>query len=291
MIAPAIQQQTHSALKTPFPHSGDGVFLSWMAILRKSGVSRAFPCARMRHVGSYSHPLMPTRRTIKYCLFLLMAPAASQAAGGPSQDEVITFSHHIRPILSENCFFCHGPDEKKREADLRLDDETSAKKNNDGVIAVVPGDPAKSALIQRIVSTDPDEVMPPPKQHKTISPAQVALLKEWIKQGAKWGKHWSYEKVVKPAVPKIAEFGMRNAEWQNSAHPIDAFIAQRLKKEGLQPSPQVDAAALIRRFALDLTGLPPTPEEVERLRDSALRTPHSALASNIAPLHCLRQPG
>lgn len=172
--------------------------------------------------------------------------------------EPIDFSKQIRPILSENCFFCHGPDDKKREADLRLDDETAAKKNNDGVIAVVPGDPEKSALIQRIVSTDPDEVMPPPKQHKTISPVQVALLKDWIKQGAKWGKHWSYEKVVRPAVPAGAK------------NPVDAFLAQRLKKEGLSFSPAADRATLIRRVALDLTGLPPRLEELARFERSEL---------------------
>lgn len=172
--------------------------------------------------------------------------------------EPIDFSKQIRPILSENCFFCHGPDDKKREADLRLDDETAAKKNNDGVIAVVPGDPEKSALIERIVSTDPDEVMPPPKQHKTISPAQVALLKEWIKQGAKWGKHWSYEKVVRPAVPAAAK------------NPVDAFLAARLKKEGLSFSPAAERATLIRRVALDLTGLPPTLEELARFERSEL---------------------
>jgi len=172
--------------------------------------------------------------------------------------EPIDFSKQIRPILSENCFFCHGPDDKKREADLRLDDETAAKTSNDGVIAVVPGDPEKSALIQRIVSTDPDEVMPPPKQHKTISPAQVALLKEWIKQGAKWGKHWSYEKVVRPAVPG----GLKN--------PVDAFLAARLKKEGLSFSPAADRATLIRRVALDLTGLPPTLDELARFERSEL---------------------
>lgn len=193
--------------------------------------------------------------------------------------EPVDFSKQIRPILSENCFFCHGPDEKKREAGLRLDEEKSAKKDNDGTTAVVPGNVEKSALIERIVTTDPDEVMPPPKQHKVISPAQVALLKEWIKQGAKWGKHWSYERVVRPAVPKIAELGTRSSEWNASTNPIDAFIARRLQKEGLQPSPQADAATLIRRFALDLTGLPPTPEEVARFKNSALRAPHSAIDS------------
>ena len=182
-------------------------------------------------------------------LFLLALASTIDAAE-------IHFSRDIRPILSENCFFCHGPDDKKREANLRLDDEAGAKASNDGVIAVVPGDPEKSALIQRIVSHDPDEVMPPPKQHKTISPAQVALLKDWIKQGAKWGKHWSYEKVVRPAVPEGAK------------NPVDAFLAQRLKKEGLAFSPPADRATLIRRVALDLTGLPPTLDELSRLNQS-----------------------
>ncbi len=173
----------------------------------------------------------------------------------------IDFSKEIRPILSENCFFCHGPDDKKREADLRLDDEAAAKKNNDGVIAVVPGNPEKSALIERIVSTDPDEVMPPPKQHKTISPSQIALLKEWIKQGAKWGKHWSYEKVVRPAVPTpSSKFQVSGSKFG----AVDAFLAARLEKEGLSFSPVADRATLIRRVALDLTGLPPTLEELAR---------------------------
>ena len=179
---------------------------------------------------------------------LLISTACLGAASGAEVD----FARQIRPILSENCFFCHGPDDKKREADLRLDDEAAAKKNNGGVIAVAPGDPEKSALIQRITSTDPDEIMPPPKQHKTISPAQVALLKEWIKQGAKWGKHWSYERVVRPEAPAGAK------------NPVDAFLAARLKEEGLSFSPAADRATLIRRMAMDLTGLPPTLEELAR---------------------------
>ncbi|MDZ4402251.1 DUF1553 domain-containing protein [Prosthecobacter sp.] len=178
----------------------------------------------------------------------IVSSALAEPASRP-----ISFSKEIRPILSENCYFCHGPDEKKREAGLRLDDETSSKKSNDGVIAVVPGNPDKSALIERIVSKDPDEVMPPPKQHKTISPVQVALLKEWIKQGAKWGKHWSYEKVVRPQVPAGAK------------NPVDAFLVQRLTQEGLKFSPEADVATLIRRVALDLTGLPPTLEELNTL--------------------------
>lgn len=166
------------------------------------------------------------------------------------------FSRDVRPILSENCFACHGPDEKKREAGLRLDDEAAAKKDNDGVTAVVPGHPEKSAIIQRIESKDPDEVMPPPKMHKTVPPAQVAILKEWIKQGAPWGSHWSYETVQRPAVP--------SGNGIESGNAVDAFLAQRLQKEGLRFAPEVDGAALVRRVALDLTGLPPTLEEIEQ---------------------------
>jgi hypothetical protein len=160
----------------------------------------------------------------------VIRPLITFALATSALAEPIDFSKQIRPILSENCFFCHGPDEKKREAGLRLDDETSSKKNNDGVIAVVPGNPEKSALIERVLSKDPDEVMPPPKQHKTISPAQVALLKEWIKQGAKWGKHWSYEKVVRPKVPTpSSKFQVSGSK----LGAIDAFLAARLEKEGL----------------------------------------------------------
>ncbi len=206
---------------------------------------------------------MPTRLYLHFLILTLVFTIALHAHG-QSPSGTIHFSRDIRPILSENCFFCHGPDEKKREADLRLDEETSAKRINDGVIAVAPGNVEKSAIIERITSTDPDEVMPPPKQHKTISPAQVALLKEWIKQGAKWGKHWSYEKVVRPPVPT----GSKNA--------VDAFLLQRLAKEGLKFSHEADTATLIRRTALDLTGLPPTLEELESL----VKQPHDKIVDH-----------
>ena len=203
-----------------------------------------------------SHPALFVSKStsLAYVLnLLIMRSFFALAFTLPVAASAVDFSREIRPILSENCFFCHGPDEKKREAGLRLDDEAAAKKDNDGVIAVIPGNPDKSALIQRIISTDPDEIMPPPKQHKTIPAAQVALLKEWIKQGAPWGKHWSYEKVKRPEVPA----GEKN--------PVDAFLAHRLSKEGLAFSPEADAATLIRRVALDLTGLPPTLEELSQL--------------------------
>ena len=174
-------------------------------------------------------------------VFVLFAIRFSSAA------EIIHFSRDIRPILSENCFLCHGPDEGNRKADLRFDLEAVAKSDRNGTVAVIPGKPEQSAIIQRLESKDPDDVMPPPTSHKVISPAQVKLLKDWIRQGAPWGGHWSYEKVVRPPVPTGSE-----------SNPIDAFLAARLAREKLAFSPEADAATLVRRVALDLTGLPPT---------------------------------
>ena len=187
---------------------------------------------------------MPSKATLFLGVFLSAACAA----------EPINFSRQIRPILSENCIACHGPDEKGRKGKLRLDDEQDAKRDRKGDFVILPGKPEQSELIQRIESTDPDDVMPPPKQHKTIAPAQLALLKEWIRQGAVWGRHWAYEPVVRPSVPKNGE-----------ANPVDAFLAERQKQEGLKWSAEAAKHVLIRRVALDVTGLPPTPEEVTQL--------------------------
>ncbi|MBM3826620.1 MAG: DUF1553 domain-containing protein [Verrucomicrobia bacterium] len=182
-------------------------------------------------------------------LLLLLSFVSLEAA-----DRKVSFSREIRPILSENCIACHGPDDKGRKGELRLDDEQDAKRDRDGERVIVPGDPEKSLLIARILSKDPDEVMPPPKQHKTIPAAQVELLRTWIRQGAPWGRHWAYEPVVRPSVPKNGE-----------ANPVDALLAERQKQEGLKWSDEAPKNVLIRRVALDVTGLPPTPEEVTRL--------------------------
>jgi len=187
---------------------------------------------------------MPSKATLFLGVFV----------GALCSAEPINFSRQIRPILSENCIACHGPDEKARKGKLRLDDEQDAKRDRKGDFVILPGKPEQSELIKRIESTDPDDVMPPPKQHKTIPAAQVALLKQWIKQGAPWGRHWSYEPVARPSVPKSGE-----------TNPVDAFLADRQKKEGLSWSAEAPKAILIRRLALDITGLPPTPTEVAQL--------------------------
>lgn len=167
----------------------------------------------------------------------------------------LDFNRDIRPILSDNCFACHGLDAKKRKADLRLDVPEGAYTAIEGAFPVKPGSPEVSTIIQRMISTDEDEVMPPPESHKKVTPAQIEILKRWIKEGAEYKKHWSFEAPVKPPVPKAAKAPVRN--------PIDAFIQARLAEEGLPPAPEASKETLIRRVTLDLTGLPPTLEEID----------------------------
>ncbi|MBC7855906.1 MAG: DUF1549 domain-containing protein, partial [Pirellulaceae bacterium] len=167
------------------------------------------------------------------------------------------FNRDILPILSDNCFQCHGPDENKREADLRLDVEASAKELKEGKGAVVPGKSGESELVRRILSDNPDEMMPPPTSPRKLTAEQKVLLKKWIDGGAEWGGHWAFQKLTSPPVPIPAKFAAR------TNGPIDGFLFSRLEKENLAPSPQAPRHTLIRRASLDLTGLPPLPEEVD----------------------------
>ncbi len=195
----------------------------------------------------------------------------------------VDFNRDIQPILSENCYHCHGPDEKARKAKLRLDrKEAALGKNEDGVAIVVPGKAAESDLITRILSTDPDEVMPTPKSNRKLTDAQKELLRQWVEQGAPWAEHWAFIAPVRPPVPNIQHSTF------NIQHPIDRFVGARLEQEGLWFSPAAAPEKIIRRMTLDLTGLPPTPEEVaafvseysaqatssvERLADRLLASP------------------
>ena len=200
------------------------------------------------------------------------------------------FQREIRPILSNICFKCHGPDQderkggKKGSGGLRLDTEEGSRADLDGARAVVPGHPEQSDLIARITSADPDELMPPPKSGKKLSPREIEAFTHWIKGGAKYSKHWSYEKPVRPVVPTIADCGLRIADWPVdvrpedwSTNPIDAFVLQRMAKEGLKPSPLAMPEALVRRMTLDLTGLPPTPEDADAFVAESIRNPQSAI--------------
>ncbi len=180
------------------------------------------------------------------CLALALLGAHAFA-----EEKPVNFVRDVRPILVHNCYACHGPDDKQRKAKLRLDVEASAKAK-----AIVPGD-MKSELLQRIASRD-DDRMPPAKTGKTLTPEQIDTLKTWVKQGAKWGRHWAFEKPVRPKLPEV-----KLANWPKNA--IDRFILARLEKEKLQPSPEADKYTLARRVALDLTGLPPEPELGEKV--------------------------
>ena len=185
------------------------------------------------------------------------------------------FQREIRPILSNNCFKCHGPDEQERKGGkegsggLRLDTEEGSRAELDGSVAIVPGHPEKSELIARIMTTDKDELMPPPKSGKKLSPHEIELLKAWVKSGAMFAQHWSYAKPVRVEPPKPAE------------NPIDAFVRARLEKEGLKPQPEADRTTLIRRLALDLTGLPPTVEEVDAFVNDTAPDAYSRLVDRL----------
>jgi hypothetical protein len=188
----------------------------------------------------------------------------------------VDFDREVRPILSDNCFACHGPDENQRKAKLRFDTKEGAFAKP-GVIT--PGDASKSRLYQRVSSKDQDMVMPPPSSEHKLTEKQIETIKRWIDEGAKWDEHWAFIPPRRPEIPKVT-----NASWVRN--PIDSFILARLEKEGLKPQPEADKTTLLRRVYLDLTGLPPTPADVdafladksadayEKVVDRLLASPH-----------------
>ncbi|GAB6167524.1 PSD1 and planctomycete cytochrome C domain-containing protein [Thermostilla marina] len=215
-------------------------------------------------------------------LFLAGAVATVGVAGDamPSaEDRPVQFDSQIRPILSDNCFFCHGPDPETREADLRLDQPEGALGTEDEPGVVVPGSRDESELFYRISSTDEYEQMPPPESGKKLTPDQIELIGRWIDEGAPWESHWAFVPPQRPALPEV-----QNESW--CRNPIDRFILARLESEGLKPSPEAEKTRLLRRVTYDLTGLPPTPEEVdafladdspdayEKVVDRLLASPH-----------------
>jgi len=190
-----------------------------------------------------------------------VSEAAASLAENPSRPVTgqrrLDFNHDIRPILSENCFACHGPDKNKRKAGLRLDRSQEASATlESGARAIVPGDTGKSRLLQLISSTDDEERMPPKKTGKRLKKEQIDLLQQWIAQGAEFMEHWAYLPPKRPALPFV-----KNKSWPHNG--MDYFILARLEKEGLKPSPAAGKETLIRRVTFDLTGLPPTISEVD----------------------------
>ncbi len=210
---------------------------------------------------------------------VLMLISATTALAADS----LQFNRDIRPLLSDNCFACHGPDARHRQAELRLDLRDAAIDKR----AIVPGKPAESLLVQRIRSTDADELMPPPSSHKKLSAEQIKLFERWIEQGAEYQQHWSYEPPVKPQTPA-------------GEHPIDVLVRKQLSEQELKLSPPADKRTLIRRLSFDLLGLPPSPDEVKafvndtsdsayaNLVDRLLADPHYGERMAIAWLDVVR---
>ena len=177
--------------------------------------------------------------------------AILMAGADPATANRIEFNRDIRPILSDRCFFCHGPDKAHRKADLRLDTRDGLLGAGGQMGTVVPGKPAESELMERILSPDADKRMPPPKAGKDLTEAEKGLIRRWIEQGAPYEGHWSFQAVKRPSPPA------------GPSHPVDGFIRSELQKRGLAMSPEADRRTLLRRLSFDLTGLPPTPEEVD----------------------------
>jgi hypothetical protein len=184
------------------------------------------------------------------------APRARTPAGAPAlpaarAEAAVDYNRDIQPLLSDRCFACHGPDASRRQAGLRLD------RRADALRSLAPGDPRKSRVLSRVASREPDEVMPPPDANKSaLTAEQVALVRRWIEQGAAYETHWAFQKPTRPPTPQVKRSG-----WVRN--PIDSFVAAGHDRRGLTPAPEADRVTLLRRLSFDLTGLPPTPREVD----------------------------
>ena len=212
----------------------------------------------------------------RVCLIALLI--GSLAVPGSAWGAEVNFNRDIRPLLSDRCFRCHGPDEKERQGELRLDQREAAVSSREGGAAIVPGKARESLIWQRVTSTDPELKMPPPESGKQLSDAEIELIRRWIDEGASWTEHWSFAPPVRTQPPSV-----RQAQWV--FNPIDAFILARVEQAGLAPAPEADRETLIRRATLDLTGLPPTLGEIdaflsdqepgayERVLDRLLKSP------------------
>ncbi len=177
-------------------------------------------------------------------------------------NERVDFNSQIRPLLSDNCFFCHGPDATHREGGLRLDQaETAFAAGDSGLVAIVPGKPEESEVLQRVLSGDPDMLMPKPESGKQLSAQEIELLRCWIEQGAVWEEHWAYRPPVHSVAPVVHE-----KSWP--VNIIDRYILSHIEKESLTPAQDADPVTLVRRLHLDLTGLPPEPEVVDHFLQS-----------------------
>lgn len=182
----------------------------------------------------------------------------------------VDFNRDIRPILSDKCFHCHGPDEETRESELRLDTYAGATEGGEFEIPIEPGKPNRSEVIARILNQDPEEIMPPPETHKKVSLKELELLKQWIKEGAQYDDPWTYQNPIKQPNPEV-----QNKDWPINF--VDYFILSQLEKEAIPPSPDTDPVTLLRRLSFDLIGLPPTPSDRDRFLSFFKSNPQGAI--------------
>ncbi|MCI0462310.1 MAG: PSD1 and planctomycete cytochrome C domain-containing protein [Gemmataceae bacterium] len=225
---------------------------------------------------------MRRRASFPFLLALLVTlplsgliPRAVQA--GAPKSPPVEFNRDIRPILSNTCFVCHGPDTKLRKGELRLDLEADAFADRGGYQVLVPGKPADSELYQRITAKDARERMPPAKHGKQLTARQIDLLRRWIEQGAKWQGHWAFLPPRRAPLPAV-----RERSWP--LNPIDHFVLARLDQEGLRPAPEADRRTLLRRLSFDLTGLPPTAQEVDAFLAESSAKPQAAWTNAVERL-------
>jgi hypothetical protein len=199
---------------------------------------------------------------LKFGTALWLALAVLTPSARCAEQAKVDFATQVLPIISKNCFHCHGPDETSREAKMRLDLPAEAFKQREGGIVVIrPGDPENSEMIRRITNPDPDDRMP--QESQPLKPEQIALLKKWIQEGAHYEKHWAFVKPVRAKLPVV-----KNIKW--ARNDIDRFILAKIEAAGLKPSPPAERSILLRRVSLDLTGLPPTSDEVQNfLKDKS----------------------
>ncbi len=228
-----------------------------------------------------------SRRFI-YLMFVIFAfvyivqscqnPLSSQSGDEPIPDS-ISYNFHVRPILSDKCFSCHGPDANKRDADLRLDvpeEAYKALKSNGSIHGIVPFEPSASEVFMRISSKDPAYVMPPTSTNLSLTPSEIAIIEKWIKQGAKYESHWAFTTPKSPAIPAV-----KNTEW--AKNEIDYFVLDKLEDKKLAPNPEADKERLLRRVSLDLTGLPPSIEMMDKfMADNSPNAYEKAVESLLA---------
>ena len=225
-----------------------------------------------------------TRYCLGFCFTLLFFSACKQnnweAGASWTLPEKVDFNFHVKPILSDRCFNCHGPDEESREAGFRLDTEEGAfALLSNQQRGIIPGKAHQSGLFKRISSDDPDVVMPPPESKLSLSDREIALIGKWIEQGAEWKKHWSFIPPKKSSIPKV-----KNADWPST--PIDYFVLEQLETQQLQPSSATDRETLLRRLSFDLTGLPPSIEAIDQfLKDESSNALEHAVDRLLASPH------